>query len=77
MRSVTWSLIRTSAFGLGWIAIAQTEDSCGKGVLEPQGRKEIQMPLGGIADKILVKDGERVSKGQILIQPDAESTEQN
>ena len=78
MRSVTWSLIGTSAFGLGWIAIAQTEEIVvAKGVLEPLGAvKEIQMPLGGIADKILVKDGERVSKGQILIQLDAESTEQ-
>ena len=78
MRSVTWSLIGTSAFGLGWIAIAQTEEIVvAKGILEPLGAvKEIQMPLGGIADKILVKDGERVSKGQILIQLDAESTEQ-
>ena len=34
------------------------------------------MPLGGIASQILVKDGEEVTTGQIVMHLDAEATEQ-
>ena len=34
------------------------------------------MPLGGIASEILVKEGEEVSKGQIVMKLDAENTRQ-
>lgn len=79
MRAVTWTLIATSAFALGWLAIARTEEIVvAQGKLEPMGRvKDIQIPIGGVAENILVKGGDRVSKGQILIQLDTEtSTEQ-
>ena len=33
------------------------------------------MPIGGIAAEILVKDGEEVSAGQILMKLDAETTQ--
>ncbi|MEI6032621.1 MAG: HlyD family efflux transporter periplasmic adaptor subunit, partial [Synechococcaceae cyanobacterium ELA739] len=36
--------------------------------------KDIQVPLGGVVDKILVKEGDRVKKGEILLLLDAEST---
>ena len=76
MQSITWALIGTSTFAVGWLAIAQTEEIViAKGKLEPIGAvKDIQMPLGGIADKILVRDGDRVSAGQALILLDTEST---
>lgn len=79
MRAVTWTLIVTSAFAVGWLAIARTEEIVvAQGKLEPMGRvKDIQIPVGGVAENILVKGGDRVSKGQILIQLDTEtSTEQ-
>jgi len=79
MRAVTWTLIATSAFAVGWLAIARTEEIVvAQGKLEPMGRvKDIQIPVGGVAENILVKGGDRVSKGQILIQLDTEtSTEQ-
>ena len=79
MRAVTWTLIGTSAFAVGWLAIARTEEIVvAQGKLEPMGRvKDIQIPVGGVAENILVKGGDRVSKGQILIQLDTEtSTEQ-
>ena len=79
MRAVTWTLIGTSAFAVGWLAIARTEEIIvAQGKLEPMGRvKDIQIPIGGVAENILVKGGDRVSKGQILIQLDTEtSTEQ-
>ena len=33
------------------------------------------MPIGGIADQILVKDGDTVKKDQIVMQLDAETTQ--
>ena len=76
MQSITWALIGTSTFAAGWLAIAQTEEIVvATGKLEPIGAvKDIQMPLGGIADKILVREGDRVSAGQALILLDTEST---
>ena len=61
----------------GWLAIAQTEEIVvATGKLEPIGAvKDIQMPLGGIAEEILVQDGDRVSAGQALILLDGELTQ--
>ena len=68
----------TTAVGLGWLALAKTDEIVtAQGKLQPIGSvKEIQMPTGGIARKILVKDGDRVKAGQLLIQLDAESSQQ-
>ncbi|KZR70275.1 Hemolysin secretion protein D, plasmid [Prochlorococcus marinus str. MIT 1313] len=76
MRAVTWSLIGTTAFAVGWLTIARTEEIVvAQGKLEPLGDvKEIQVPVGGIARDILIKGGDRVSKGQILIQLDTEAS---
>ena len=79
IRGVTWSLILTAGFGLGWLALARTEEVIVvHGKLEPEGDvKEIQLPVGGVVKKILVEAGDRVDKGQVLIQLDQEvSTEQ-
>lgn len=77
-RSVLWGLMATTAFGLGWLAFAKTDEIVtAQGKLQPIGSvKEIQMPTGGIAKQILVKEGDRVKAGQLLIQLDAESSQQ-
>ncbi len=76
MRAVTWTLIGTTGFAVGWLAIARTEEVVvAQGKLEPLGDvKEIQIPVGGVARDILIKGGDRVSKGQILIQLDTETS---
>ena len=76
MRAVTWSLIGTTGLAVGWLAIARTEEIVvAQGKLEPLGDvKEIQIPVGGVARDILIKGGDRVSKGQILIQLDTETS---
>ena len=78
MQAITWGLIGTTGFGVAWLALAKTEEIVvAPGKLEPIGSvREIQMPLGGIADQILVKDGERVKAGQVLMQLDTEASEQ-
>jgi HlyD family secretion protein len=43
--------------------------------LEPVGAvKTVQMPVGGVLEQMLVKDGQRVKKGQILLRLDNEAT---
>ncbi len=76
MKTVTWGLIGTAALGIGFLALARTEEVVvAKGKLEPIGNvKNVRVPPGGIVEKILVKNGERVTKGQPLIRLDQEST---
>jgi HlyD family secretion protein len=78
VRAVLWGLMGTTAFAIGWLALAQTEEIVvAPGKLEPIGAvKEVQMPIGGIAEQILVKDGDQVKAGQILIRLDAEASRQ-
>ena len=78
MRATTYGLMGTAAFAVGWLALAKTDEVVTvSGKLEPLGSvQEIQMPLGGIASEILVKDGEDVTAGQVLMRLDAETNQQ-
>ena len=75
-RGITWALMGVTAFGLGWLALAKTEEIVtAPGKLEPLGVvKEIRMPVGGVVDEILVNEGEQVKKGQVLLKLDTEAT---
>ena len=79
MRTVTWALIGSSLFGVAWLALARTEEIVvAPGQLEPIGSvQDIQMPVGGVADQILVKEGDRVKAGQVLMKLDTEASEEN
>ena len=76
-RALTWALIGCSGFGLLWLALAQTEEVVtAPGKLEPIGDvKTIQVPVGGVLDAMLVKDGERVQRGQVLLRLDPRSAD--
>ena len=78
MRTVTWALIGSSLFGVAWLALARTEEIVvAPGKLEPIGSvQDIQMPVGGVADQILVRDGDRVMAGQVLMKLDTEASEE-
>ena len=78
MRTVTWTLIGTTVFGVGWLALARTEEIVvAQGQLEPIGSvQDIQMPVGGVADQILVKEGDQVKAGQVLMKLDTEASEE-
>ena len=78
MRTVTWTLIGSSLFGVAWLALAHTEEIVvAPGQLEPIGSvQDIQMPVGGVADQILVKEGDRVKAGQVLMKLDTEASEE-
>lgn len=78
LKTVTWTLIGTTAFGIGWLAIARTEEVVvAQGQLKPSGGvKEIRIPTGSVVEEILVRGGERVKKNQILVRLDQESSEE-
>ena len=77
-QSITWGLIATTGLSISWLMLAKTEEIVMvKGTLVPIGSvQEIQMPMGGVVDKVLVKDGERVKSNQILVKLDTEATTQ-
>tara|TARA_X000001036_G_scaffold435510_1_gene476862 strand:- start:3082 stop:4182 length:1101 start_codon:yes stop_codon:yes gene_type:complete len=76
-RAITWVLMSGTAFAIGWISIAKTDEVViATGKLEPIGGVvDVQMPLEGIAREILVKEGQKVKKGDVLIKLDTEITE--
>jgi hemolysin D len=78
MKTVTWTLIGTTVFGVAWLALARTEEIVvAPGQLEPVGSvQDIQMPVGGVADQILVDEGDAVKAGQVLMKLDTEATEE-
>lgn len=76
VRLVVWVLMGTTAFGVGWLAFAKTEEVVtAPGKLEPIGDvKTVQMPQGGVLKQMLVKEGQRVSKGEVLLRLDNEAS---
>ena len=78
MKTVTWTLIGTTVFGVAWLALARTEEIVvAPGQLEPVGSvQDIQMPVGGVADEILVEEGDAVKAGQVLMKLDTEASEE-
>jgi len=76
LRATLWSLMGTAGFAITWLAVAQTEEIVvAPGKLEPIGEvKDIQVPVGGVVEQILVKEGEQVKAGQVLLRLDSETT---
>ena len=75
-RAITWSLIGTTAFGVGWLALARTEEIVvAPGKLEPIGGvQDIRLPVGGVVEQVLIKNGQRVKQGEVLLRLDTEAT---
>ncbi len=76
VRAIIWCLMGTTGAALAWLALAKTDEIViAPGKLEPIGNvKTVQMPAGGVLDELLVKEGERVQKGQVLMRLDNEAT---
>jgi HlyD family secretion protein len=76
VRTIIWVLLGTTGAAVAWLALAKTDEVVvAPGKLEPVGDvKTVQMPVGGVLDQMLVKDGQRVKKGQILLRLDSEAT---
>jgi len=76
VRTIIWVLLGTTGAAIAWLALAKTDEVVvAPGKLEPVGDvKTVQMPVGGVLDQILVKDGQRVKQGQILLRLENEAT---
>jgi len=75
-KAITWVLIGGTSFCLAWVTIAETEEIViAVGKLEPKGGViDVQMPIEGISKEILVKEGDSVKKGDVLIRLDTDIT---
>ena len=72
-QAILWTLIGSVTFGLIWASVAKIEESVpAQGKLEPKGAvKEVKAPASGVLKEVLVKDGERVEAGQVLLRIDS------
>jgi len=69
---IIWTLVSVAGTGIIWSAFARIDETVqATGKLEPRGNTlDVKAPMGGVIKAILVKDGEAVDKGQILIEMD-------
>jgi HlyD family secretion protein len=74
-RRITWSMVGVAGFGLVWSCFARIDEVVqATGKLEPLGvTKEVKAPLGGVISRILVRDGDSVRQGQVLMELDTEA----
>ena len=76
-KTITWSLLGTSVGAFSFLALAKTDEVVvAKGLLHPIGDvKVVQIPIGGVLKEMLVTDGQRVNKEQVLLRLDKEASE--
>ena len=76
-KTITWALLGTSVGAFSFLALAKTDEVVvAKGLLHPIGDvKVVQIPMGGVLKEMLVTDGQRVNKEQVLLRLDKEASE--
>jgi hemolysin D len=76
-RGIVWGIIGVTAFAITWAALARIEQAVpATGKLAPEARvQEVQAPVGGVVDEILVEDGQRVRKDEPLVRFDPRATQ--
>jgi hemolysin D len=76
-RVIIWALVGSTAAVLAWASWFKFDEAIpASGQLEPQGAvKEVQAPVTGVVKAILVKEGQRVKKGDVLLRLDPKGTQ--
>jgi hemolysin D len=76
-RVIIWGLVGSTAAVIAWASVFKFEEAIpATGQLEPSGAvKEVQAPVTGVVKSILVKEGQRVKKGDILLRLDPKGTQ--
>ncbi len=74
---LVWLLLLITSSGIAWAAIAKIEHAVpARGQLKPEGSvNEVKSPTSGVVREILVKDGDVVQKGELLITFDPTAPE--
>ena len=78
LKTTNMALVGLTFFGLGWLFLAKTDEIIiVSGKIIPTGEvSTIKMPSTGIIKEILVGEGDKVLKDQILLKLDTRSNEQ-
>ena len=68
-------IVLTSFFGIGWLAIAKTDEIIiVPGKIIPIGKvKEIKMPMAGVIEKIEIQEGDLVDENQVLMRIESDT----
>ncbi|MGJ3249832.1 MAG: HlyD family efflux transporter periplasmic adaptor subunit, partial [Elainellaceae cyanobacterium] len=76
-RGIIWGIVGVTTFGVLWACLAKIEEAVpATGKLEPQGTVyEVEPPVGGVVDDVLVRDGDRVDRGDLLVRLDPEAAQ--
>jgi hemolysin D len=76
-RSILWIIFGVIVFGLIWLFVGKIDVVVSaRGKVVPSGEIKILQPIEtGVISKILVKEGDKVQKGQILMQIDPSVTQ--
>ncbi|WP_404783504.1 HlyD family efflux transporter periplasmic adaptor subunit [Altericista sp. CCNU0014] len=76
-RVIIWGLVGSTAAIVAWASFFKFEEAIpATGQLEPAGAvKEVQAPVTGVVKAILVKEGQRVKKGDVLLRLDPKGTQ--
>jgi len=76
-RVLVWLIVGVTTTGVAWAAFAKIEESVpATGKLEPlTSVLEVKAPDGGVVREVLVEDGQRVQKGQLLLTFDPTAPE--
>jgi len=69
---IIWTFVSFASFGFFWSVIARVDETVqSTGKLEPKGTTiDVKVPIGGVIENILVKEGDLVDKDQILLKLD-------
>ena len=72
-------IVGSSALGLIWLGTAKTDQIIqSNGFLEPKDRlRSVKIPEKGVIEELLIKEGELVQKGQVLLKLDTDLLEIN
>ena len=72
-------IVGSSAIGLIWLGTAKTDQIIqSNGFLEPKDRlRSVKIPEKGVIEELLIKEGELVQKGQVLLKLDTDLLEIN
>ena len=68
-QAIVWAILGVTSISILWAFLAQVEETIpAQGKLEPVGVVQpVQPPSGGVIEKIHVKEGDLVEKGDVLI----------
>jgi HlyD family secretion protein len=71
-RAIVWGIVGVTSFVIIWANVAKIEEAVpATGKLEPTDQvREVQAPVGGVVKEVLVKDGQSVKQGDVLIRFD-------